>query len=41
MLCTSLNDFNKLSMTEIDSEIIVEYRDLFACRTGDLMLVGL
>ncbi|XP_074360529.1 FBD-associated F-box protein At3g52670-like [Apium graveolens] len=41
ILCTSLNDFNKLSMTEIDSEIIAEYRIyLLSCRIGDLMLVG-
>ncbi|KAK1403075.1 hypothetical protein POM88_002680 [Heracleum sosnowskyi] len=30
MLCTSLNDFTKLSITEVDSETIVEYRELFA-----------
>ncbi|KAL8149504.1 hypothetical protein AgCh_006494 [Apium graveolens] len=30
MLCTSLNDFNKVSMAEVDSEIIVQYRDIFA-----------
>ncbi|KAK1358837.1 hypothetical protein POM88_043311 [Heracleum sosnowskyi] len=31
MLCTTLNDFTKISMTEVSSEMIVEYRDVFAC----------
>lgn len=30
MLCTSLIDFTRLSVAEVDSEIIVQYRDLFA-----------
>lgn len=29
MLCTSLNDFTKISMTEVNSEMIVGYRDVF------------
>ncbi|XP_074347836.1 uncharacterized protein LOC141686684 isoform X3 [Apium graveolens] len=30
MLCTSLNDFSKVSMTEVDSEIIIAYKDVCA-----------
>ncbi|KAK1385474.1 hypothetical protein POM88_023209 [Heracleum sosnowskyi] len=30
MLCTSLNDFTKMSMTEVDSKIIAEYKDVYA-----------
>ncbi|KAK1400632.1 hypothetical protein POM88_000237 [Heracleum sosnowskyi] len=36
MLCTSVNDFIKISMTEVDSEMIAEYRDVFA----DLKIFG-
>ncbi|KAK1403024.1 hypothetical protein POM88_002629 [Heracleum sosnowskyi] len=30
MFCTSVNDFTKISMTEVDSEMLVEYKDAFA-----------
>lgn len=30
MLCTSLNAFTKLSMTEVNFETIVQYKDIFA-----------
>ncbi|XP_074326151.1 uncharacterized protein LOC141664157 [Apium graveolens] len=30
MLCTSLNDFTKIPLMEVNSEMIVEYRDVFA-----------
>ncbi|KAK1403015.1 F-box domain-containing protein [Heracleum sosnowskyi] len=30
MFCTSVNDFTKISMSEVDSEMLVEYRDAFA-----------
>lgn len=30
MLCTTLNDFTKISMTKVDPEIILEYRDAFS-----------
>ncbi|KAK1402950.1 hypothetical protein POM88_002555 [Heracleum sosnowskyi] len=30
ILCTSLNDFTKISMTEVDSEMISGYKDVFA-----------
>ncbi|XP_017255629.1 putative F-box/FBD/LRR-repeat protein At4g03220 [Daucus carota subsp. sativus] len=29
-LCTSVNDFTKISMTDVDTEMISEYRDVFA-----------
>lgn len=29
MLCTLVNDFAKISMTDIDTEMIAEYRDVF------------
>ncbi|XP_074332203.1 uncharacterized protein LOC141669480 isoform X2 [Apium graveolens] len=30
MLCISLNDFTKISMTDVNSDIILEYKDVFA-----------
>ena len=30
LLCTTLGDFFKISMAEVDSEIIAQYRDIFA-----------
>ncbi|KAK1372648.1 hypothetical protein POM88_028841 [Heracleum sosnowskyi] len=30
MFCTSVNDFAKISMTTVDTEMIAEYRDVFA-----------
>ncbi|KAK1359188.1 hypothetical protein POM88_043662 [Heracleum sosnowskyi] len=30
MLCTSVNDFTKISMSEVDTEMIAEYRDVFS-----------
>ncbi|XP_074373075.1 uncharacterized protein LOC141713516 isoform X1 [Apium graveolens] len=36
MFCTSVNDFARISMTEIDTETIAEYRDVFA----DLQKLG-
>ncbi|KAK1398070.1 hypothetical protein POM88_007933 [Heracleum sosnowskyi] len=36
MLCTAVNDFIKIPVTEVDTEIIVEYRDVFA----DLQKLG-
>ncbi|XP_074332207.1 uncharacterized protein LOC141669532 isoform X2 [Apium graveolens] len=30
MLCTSLNDFTKISMTDVNSDVILEFRDVFA-----------
>ncbi|XP_017234938.1 uncharacterized protein LOC108208869 [Daucus carota subsp. sativus] len=30
MLCTSVNVFTKISMTQVDTEMIAEYRDVFA-----------
>ncbi|KAK1379530.1 hypothetical protein POM88_026274 [Heracleum sosnowskyi] len=30
MLCTVVNDFTQILMTEVDAEMIVEYRDVFA-----------
>ncbi|WOH10731.1 hypothetical protein DCAR_0730201 [Daucus carota subsp. sativus] len=30
MLCTSLNDFFKISMADVDSEMIGEYREVFS-----------
>ncbi|WOG83054.1 hypothetical protein DCAR_0102228 [Daucus carota subsp. sativus] len=36
MLCTSVNDFIKFTMTEVDRKMIAEYRDVFA----DLKILG-
>ncbi|KAK1356131.1 hypothetical protein POM88_049387 [Heracleum sosnowskyi] len=30
LLCTSVNDFNRISLTDVNTEMFAEYRDVFA-----------